>query len=147
MAKTVSKEPVTRVTGDKEEKLKTLDSALTQIEKKFGKGSIMKLGESLVDLNVEAIPTGSISLDIALGIGGIPRGRVVEVYGPESSGKTTVTLHMVAEVQKKGGIAAFIDAEHALDPVYAKNIGVDMTTFTYHNLTQGSRRLRYVRLW
>ncbi len=126
MAKTVSKEPVTRVTGDKEEKLKTLDSALTQIEKKFGKGSIMKLGESLVDLNVEAIPTGSISLDIALGIGGIPRGRVIEVYGPESSGKTTVTLHMVAEVQKRGGIAAFIDAEHALDPVYAKNIGVDI---------------------
>ena len=126
MAKTVSKEPVTRVTGSKEEKLKTLDSALTQIEKKFGKGSIMKLGESLVDLNVEAIPTGSISLDIALGIGGIPRGRVIEVYGPESSGKTTVTLHMVAEVQKKGGIAAFIDAEHALDPVYAKNIGVDI---------------------
>lgn len=126
MAKTVSKEPVTRVTGSKEEKLKTLDSALTQIEKKFGKGSVMKLGESLVDLNVEAIPTGSISLDIALGIGGIPRGRVIEVYGPESSGKTTVTLHMVAEVQKKGGIAAFIDAEHALDPVYAKNIGVDI---------------------
>ena len=126
MAKSVSKEPVTRVTGSKEDKLKTLDSALTQIEKKFGKGSIMKLGESLVDLNVEAIPTGSISLDIALGIGGIPRGRVVEVYGPESSGKTTVTLHMVAEVQKKGGIAAFIDAEHALDPVYAKNIGVDI---------------------
>ena len=126
MAKTVSKEPVTRVTGDREEKLKTLDSALTQIEKKFGKGSVMKLGESLVDLNVEAIPTGSISLDIALGIGGIPRGRVIEVYGPESSGKTTVTLHMVAEVQKRGGIAAFIDAEHALDPVYAKNIGVDI---------------------
>ena len=126
MAKSVSKEPVTRVSGSKEEKLKTLDSALTQIEKKFGKGSIMKLGESLVDLNVEAIPTGSISLDIALGIGGIPRGRVIEVYGPESSGKTTVTLHMVAEVQKKGGIAAFIDAEHALDPVYAKNIGVDI---------------------
>ncbi|MBQ2204851.1 MAG: recombinase RecA [Lachnospiraceae bacterium] len=126
MAKSVSKEPVTRVTGSRDEKLKTLDSALTQIEKKFGKGSVMKLGESLVDLNVEAIPTGSISLDIALGIGGIPRGRVVEVYGPESSGKTTVTLHMVAEVQKRGGIAAFIDAEHALDPVYAKNIGVDI---------------------
>ena len=126
MAKTVSKEPVSRVEGSREEKLKTLDSALTQIEKKFGKGSVMKLGESLVDLNVEAIPTGSISLDIALGIGGIPRGRVIEVYGPESSGKTTVTLHMVAEVQKKGGIAAFIDAEHALDPVYAKKIGVDI---------------------
>ena len=126
MAKTVSKEPVKKLDANREEKLKTLDSALTQIEKKFGKGSIMKLGESLVDLNVEAIPTGSISLDIALGIGGIPRGRVVEVYGPESSGKTTVTLHMVAEVQKRGGIAAFIDAEHALDPVYAKNIGVDI---------------------
>ena len=126
MAKTVSKEPVKKLDANREEKLKTLDSALTQIEKKFGKGSIMKLGESLVDLNVEAIPTGSISLDIALGIGGIPRGRVVEVYGPESSGKTTVTLHMVAEVQKRGGIAAFIDAEHALDPVYAKSIGVDI---------------------
>ena len=126
MAKSVSKEPVVRVEGNKTEKLKTLDSALTQIEKKFGKGSVMKLGESLVDLNVEAIPTGSISLDIALGIGGIPRGRVIEVYGPESSGKTTVTLHMVAEVQKRDGIAAFIDAEHALDPVYAKKIGVDI---------------------
>ncbi|MBO6134292.1 MAG: recombinase RecA [Lachnospiraceae bacterium] len=112
--------------GDRDEKLKTLDSALTQIEKKFGKGSVMKLGESLVDVSVEAIPTGSISLDIALGIGGIPRGRVIEVYGPESSGKTTVTLHMVAEVQKRNGIAAFIDAEHALDPVYAKKIGVDI---------------------
>ena len=126
MART-SKEPVQKVTSDnKEDKLKTLDSALSQIEKKFGKGSVMKLGESMVNLNVEAIPTGSISLDIALGIGGIPRGRVVEVYGPESSGKTTVTLHMVAEVQKRGGIAAFIDAEHALDPVYAKKIGVDI---------------------
>lgn len=127
MAKTVSKEPVTRIDADnKSERLKTLDTALSQIEKKFGKGSVMKLGESMVNLNVEAIPTGSISLDIALGIGGIPRGRVVEVYGPESSGKTTVTLHMVAEVQKRGGIAAFIDAEHALDPVYAKAIGVDI---------------------
>ncbi|MCQ2609336.1 MAG: recombinase RecA [Lachnospiraceae bacterium] len=127
MAKTVSKEPVTRIDAEnREERLKTLDTALSQIEKKFGKGSVMKLGESMVNLNVEAIPTGSISLDMALGIGGIPRGRVVEVYGPESSGKTTVTLHMVAEVQKKNGIAAFIDAEHALDPVYAKSIGVDI---------------------
>ena len=126
MAKT-SKEPVQKINNEnREEKLKTLDSALSQIEKKFGKGSVMKLGDSLVNLNVEAIPTGSISLDIALGIGGIPRGRVVEVYGPESSGKTTVTLHMVAAVQEMGGIAAFIDAEHALDPVYAKNIGVDI---------------------
>ncbi len=126
MAK-ISKEPVKKNDiENKEDKLKTLDSALSQIEKKFGKGSIMKLGDSLVNLNVEAIPTGSISLDIALGIGGIPRGRVIEVYGPESSGKTTVTLHMVASVQQHGGIAAFIDAEHALDPVYAKNIGVDI---------------------
>ena len=127
MART-SKEPVQKnlSNNNMSDKLKTLDSALSQIEKKFGKGSVMKLGESMVNLNVEAIPTGSISLDIALGIGGIPRGRVIEVYGPESSGKTTVTLHMVAEVQKRNGIAAFIDAEHALDPVYAKNIGVDI---------------------
>ena len=109
-----------------DEKLKALDAAISNIEKQFGKGSIMKLGESNVNLNVESIPTGSLSLDIALGLGGVPRGRVVEIYGPESSGKTTVALHMVAEVQKRGGIAGFIDAEHALDPVYAKNIGVDI---------------------
>ena len=110
----------------KEEKIKALDAALANIEKQFGKGSVMKLGESTANLNVECIPTGSLSLDIALGIGGVPKGRVVEIYGPESSGKTTVALHMVAEVQKRGGIAGFIDAEHALDPVYAKNIGVDI---------------------
>lgn len=109
-----------------DEKLKALDAAISNIEKQFGKGSIMKLGDSRVNMNVETVPTGALSLDIALGLGGIPRGRVVEVYGPESSGKTTVALHMVAEVQKRGGIAGFIDAEHALDPVYAKNIGVDI---------------------
>lgn len=111
---------------NKEDKMKALDAALTQIEKAYGKGSVMKLGDSGVNMNIETVPSGSLSLDIALGLGGIPRGRVVEVYGPESSGKTTVALHMVAEVQKRGGIAGFIDAEHALDPVYAKNIGVDI---------------------
>ncbi len=108
-----------------EDKLKALDAAIAQIEKQYGKGSVMKLGDAGKDMNVDVIPTGSLSLDIALGVGGIPRGRIIEVYGPESSGKTTVALHMVAEAQKMGGIAGFIDAEHALDPVYAKNIGVD----------------------
>ncbi len=103
----------------KEDKMKALESALAQIEKQYGKGSIMKLGDNANNMNIETVPTGSISLDIALGLGGVPKGRVVEVYGPESSGKTTVALHMVAEVQKRGGIAGFIDAEHALDPVYA----------------------------
>ncbi len=109
-----------------EDKQRALDAALGQIEKQFGKGTVMKLGEQAEALNVEAVPTGSLSLDIALGVGGIPRGRIVEIYGPESSGKTTVALHMVAEVQRQGGIAGFIDAEHALDPVYAANIGVDI---------------------
>ncbi|MFZ5924245.1 MAG: recombinase RecA [Bacillota bacterium] len=107
------------------EKEKALDMALSQIEKQFGKGSIMRLGEANARLAVEAIPTGALSLDIALGIGGMPRGRVIEIYGPESSGKTTVALHVIAEAQKAGGIAAFIDAEHALDPAYAKRLGVD----------------------
>lgn len=111
---------------EREEKLKALDAALGQIERQFGKGAVMKLGDPSVQMNVETIPTGSLSLDLALGLGGIPKGRIVEIYGPESSGKTTVTLHMIAEVQKRGGIAGFIDAEHALDPVYAKNIGVDI---------------------
>ena len=111
---------------DREEKIKALDAAISQIEKQYGKGAVMKLGDSSANMNVEAIPTGSLSLDLALGIGGIPKGRIVEIYGPESSGKTTVTLHMIAEVQKRGGIAGFIDAEHALDPAYAKNIGVDI---------------------
>ena len=110
----------------KEDKLKALDAAIAQIEKQYGKGSVMKLGDSAANMNVESIPTGSLSLDIALGIGGLPKGRVIEIYGPESSGKTTVALHCVAEAQKRGGIAGFIDAEHALDPVYAKKIGVDI---------------------
>ncbi len=110
---------------DNSEKMKALEAALGQIEKQFGKGSVMKLGEFQA-MNVEAIPTGSLSLDIALGIGGIPRGRIVEIYGPESSGKTTLALHMIAEAQKLGGEAAFIDAEHALDPVYAKHLGVNI---------------------
>lgn len=111
---------------EKEEKLKALDAAISQIEKAYGKGAVMKLGDPSSQINVETIPTGSLSLDVALGMGGIPKGRIIEIYGPESSGKTTVTLHMVAEVQKRGGIAGFIDAEHALDPSYAKNIGVDI---------------------
>ena len=110
----------------KEDKLKALDAAIAQIEKQYGKGSVMKLGENTANMNIETVPTGSLSLDIALGIGGLPKGRIIEVYGPESSGKTTVALHCIAEVQKRGGIAGFIDAEHALDPVYAKNIGVDI---------------------
>ena len=111
---------------EKEEKLKALEAAIGKIEKEYGKGAVMKLGDPSTRMNVETTPTGSLSLYIALGLGGIPKGRIIEIYGPESSGKTTVTLHMVAEVQKRGGIAGFIDAEHALDPVYAKNIGVDI---------------------
>ena len=110
----------------KEDKLKALDAAISSIERNFGKGAVMKLGDPSAAMNVETIPTGSLSLDIALGMGGVPKGRIVEIYGPESSGKTTVALHMVAEVQKRGGIAGFIDAEHALDPAYAKNIGVNI---------------------
>lgn len=109
----------------KEEKQKALEAALGQIEKQYGKGAVMKLGDTS-HMQVETVPTGSLSLDIALGLGGVPKGRIVEIYGPESSGKTTVALHMVAEVQKRGGVAGFIDAEHALDPAYAKNIGVDI---------------------
>ena len=118
-----AKEKVVNTNGDKK---KALEAAIAQIEKDFGKGSVMKLGAGLEKMNVEVIPTGCLSIDLALGLGGIPRGRIIEVYGPESSGKTTVALHMVAEVQKSGGIAGFIDAEHALDPVYAKAIGVDI---------------------
>ena len=110
----------------REDKLKALDAAISQIEKQYGKGSIMKLGDNSAHMNVETIPTGSLSLDIPLGLGGLPKGRIIEIYGPESSGKTTVALHAVAEVQKRGGIAGFIDAEHALDPAYAKNIGVNI---------------------
>ena len=109
-----------------DDKIKALEAAIVKIEKDYGKGAVMKLGDSGNHMNVETVPTGALSLDVALGLGGIPKGRIVEIYGPESSGKTTVALHMVAEVQKRGGIAGFIDAEHALDPVYAKNIGVDL---------------------
>ena len=111
---------------ERNERLKALDAAISQIERQYGKGSVMKLGDPAAQMSVETIPTGSLSLDLALGLGGIPKGRIIEIYGPESSGKTTVTLHMIAEVQKRGGIAGFIDAEHALDPVYAKAIGVDI---------------------
>ena len=111
--------------GNSDEKRKALEAAMSQIEKQFGKGSVMKLGNN-TKMNVEAIPTGSLALDVALGIGGIPKGRIIEIFGPESSGKTTLALHCLAEVQKSGGEAAFIDAEHALDPVYAKNLGVDI---------------------
>lgn len=122
------------------EKQKALELALSQIEKQFGKGSIMKLGEDS-KLNIEAVSTGSLGLDIALGIGGVPRGRVVEIYGPESSGKTTVALHIVAEAQKSGGSAAFIDAEHALDPVYAKNLGVDIENLVVSQPDTGEQAL------
>mgnify|MGYP002624999643 CR=1 FL=1 len=124
-----------------ENKLKALDAAIAQIEKQYGKGSVMKLGDPTAQMNVETIPTGSLSLDIALGLGGIPKGRIIEIYGPESSGKTTVTLHMIAEVQKRGGIAGFIDAEHALDPVYAKNIGVDIDNLYISQPDNGEQAL------
>lgn len=126
---------------NKEDKLKALDAAIAQIERQHGKGSIMKLGDSGKSMNVETIPTGSLSLDLALGMGGIPKGRVVEIYGPESSGKTTVALHMIAEVQKRGGVAGFIDAEHALDPVYAKAIGVDIDNLYISHPDYGEQAL------
>ena len=125
----------------KEEKQKALDAALAQIEKQFGKGSVMKLGDKGANMQIETTPTGCLSLDLALGLGGIPKGRIIEVYGPESSGKTTVALHMVAEVQKRGGIAGFIDAEHALDPVYAKNIGVDVDNLYISKPDNGEQAL------
>ncbi len=123
------------------EKKKALEAALGQIEKQYGKGAVMRLGEPGAQMKVETIPTGSISLDLALGQGGIPKGRIIEIYGPESSGKTTVTLHMIAEVQKRGGIAGFIDAEHALDPVYAKNIGVDIDNLYISQPDSGEQAL------
>ena len=129
-----------------DEKIKALDAALAYIEKQFGKGSVMKLGDSASNMNIETIPTGSLSLDIALGLGGIPKGRVVEIYGPESSGKTTVALHMVSEVQKRGGIAGFIDAEHALDPVYAKNIGVDIENLYISQPDNGEQALEITEM-
>lgn len=123
------------------ERQKALESALQQIEKQFGKGSVMKLGDTGASMNIEAVPTGSLSLDIALGLGGFPKGRIIEIYGPESSGKTTVALHAVAEVQKRGGIAGFIDAEHALDPVYAANIGVDINNLYISQPDNGEQAL------
>ena len=123
------------------DKEKALESAMRQIEKDFGKGSIMRLGEAAAKMNIEVIPTGTLPLDLALGLGGIPRGRVVEIYGPESSGKTTVALHIIAEAQKLGGIAAFIDAEHALDPVYAKKLGVDIDNLLISQPDYGEQAL------
>ena len=125
----------------KEEKQKALDAALAQIEKQFGKGSVMKLGDKGANMQIETTPTGCLSLDLALGLGGIPKGRIIEVYGPECGGKTTGALHMVAEVQKRGGIAGFIDAEHALDPVYAKNIGVDVDNLYISQPDNGEQAL------
>lgn len=125
----------------KDDRVKALESALAQIEKQYGKGAVMKLGDTSANMNIETVPTGAISLDIALGLGGVPRGRIIEIYGPESSGKTTVALHMVAEVQKSGGIAGFIDAEHALDPVYARNIGVDIDNLYISQPDNGEQAL------
>ncbi len=124
-----------------EDKMRALDAAISQIEKQYGKGSVMKLGDTSNQMKVETVPTGSLSLDIALGQGGLPKGRIIEIYGPESSGKTTVALHAVAEVQKAGGIAGFIDAEHALDPVYAKNIGVDIDNLYISQPDNGEQAL------
>lgn len=125
----------------KDDRLIALDAAIAKIEKDYGKGSIMKLGDSAANMNIETVPTGCLSLDLALGVGGVPKGRIIEVYGPESSGKTTVALHMVAAVQKQGGIAGFIDAEHALDPVYAKNIGVDIDNLYISQPDNGEQAL------
>jgi len=126
---------------EKNDKLKALDAALAHIEKEYGKGAVMKLGDKGTTMDVETIPTGALSLDLALGLGGVPKGRVIEIYGPESSGKTTVTLHMIAEVQKRGGIAGFIDAEHALDPAYAKKIGVDIDNLYISQPDNGEQAL------
>ena len=126
---------------DRVDKMKALDAAIAHIEKQYGKGSVMKLGDDAAKMDVETIPTGALSLDLALGLGGIPKGRIVEIYGPESSGKTTVTLHMVAEVQKLGGIAGFIDAEHALDPAYARKIGVDIDNLYISQPDNGEQAL------
>ncbi len=127
--------------ANSDDKMRALDAALGQIEKQYGKGAVMKLGDNGTNMNVETVPTGSLSLDVALGLGGVPRGRIIEIYGPESSGKTTVALHMVAEVQKRGGIAGFIDAEHALDPAYAKNIGVDIDNLYISQPDNGEQAL------
>ena len=142
MAKESTKKKGTADTTDmRSDKEKALDVAISQLEKEYGIGTVMKLGEAQKGMNVEAVATGCLSLDIALGVGGIPKGRIIEIYGPESSGKTTVTLHMIAEVQKRGGIAGFIDAEHALDPVYAKNIGVDIDNLYISQPDSGEQAL------
>ena len=127
--------------GKFEDKQKALDAALSQIEKQFGKGAVMKLGDNNAQMQVEVVPSGSLSLDLALGVGGVPKGRIVEVYGPESSGKTTVALHMVAEVQKRGGIAGYVDAEHAMDPTYAKALGVDIDNLYISQPDDGEQAL------
>ncbi|MDO4531329.1 MAG: recombinase RecA [Bacillota bacterium] len=124
-----------------EDKQKALDAALSQIEKQFGKGAVMKMGDKNAQMQVEVVPSGSLSLDLALGVGGVPKGRIVEVYGPESSGKTTVALHMVAEVQKRGGIAGYVDAEHAMDPAYAKALGVDIDNLYISQPDDGEQAL------
>ncbi len=129
---------------NQDEKNKALEAALSQLDKQFGKGTVMRLGDASTNMEVSVIPTGSMNLDIALGLGGIPKGRIVEIYGPESSGKTTVTLHMISEVQKNGGIAGFVDAEHALDPVYAKNIGVDIDNLYVSQPDSGEQALEIV---
>lgn len=129
-----------------EEKMKALDAALAQIEKQYGKGSVMKLGDQSANMGIEVVPTGSLSLDLALGLGGMPRGRIIEIYGPESSGKTTVALHVVAEVQKMGGIAGFIDAEHALDPTYASHIGVDIDNLYISQPDNGEQALEITEM-
>ena len=136
----------TTKTDNSNDRLKALDAAIAQIEKQYGRGSVMKLGDSSNQMQVETVPTGSIGLDIALGQGGLPRGRVIEIYGPESSGKTTVALHCVAEIQKRGGIAGFIDAEHALDPVYAKNIGVDIDNLYISQPDSGEQALEITEM-
>lgn len=129
---------------ENKDKAKALESVLSSIEKQFGKGSIMRLGDEAAKINIESIPTGSLELDVALGIGGIPKGRIIEIYGPESSGKTTVSLHIIAESQKTGGVAAFIDAEHALDPVYARSIGVDIDNLILSQPDTGEQALEIV---
>ena len=144
--KQMAKESTKKKTGaevsdSRSDREKALDTAIAQLEKEFWKGTVMKLGDAQKTMNVEAIPTGSLSLDIALGVGGIPKGRIIEIYGPESGGKTTLSLHMVAEVQKRGGIAGFVDAEHALDPVYAKNIGVDIDNLYISQPDSGEQAL------
>ncbi|MFQ7102166.1 MAG: recombinase RecA [Anaerovoracaceae bacterium] len=133
-------------TASREERDKALDAALAQIQKQFGKGAVMRLGDDSARMNIEAIPTGSMSLDLATGIGGVPRGRIIEVFGPESSGKTTLTLHIIAEAQKQGGRAAFIDAEHALDPEYARNLGVDVDELLVSQPDYGEQALEIAEM-